>query len=267
MLNPTQRFSSRVENYVKYRPAYPAAVLDLLAAECGLSPASVIADVGSGTGILSHLLLERGSRVIGVEPNREMREAGERLLAVYPRFASVAAQAEATTLPEHSVDFVTAGQAFHWFDAPRARTEFERILKPGGWAVLVWNARRTASTAFLRAYEALLLTFGTDYTTVDHANVGEGDIRAFFGPGGYRHASFDNQQVFDFEGLKGRLLSSSYTPDPGDPRHAPMLAELRHIFDAHQVDGKVVFEYDTDVSYGHLPRHLTGHLLRTQGEL
>jgi ubiquinone/menaquinone biosynthesis C-methylase UbiE len=227
-------------------------VVELLVAECGLTPAAVVADIGSGTGILTRLLLERGCRVHGVEPNREMREAGDRLLAAYPSFTSVAAAAEETTLPAASIDIVTAGQAFHWFDRPRARAEFGRILKPGGWVALIWNARRTTSTPFLAEYERFLHTYGTDYAAVDHTNIGPEILRAFFGADGYRTAQFDNQQRFDFEGLRGRLLSSSYTPEPSDPRHAPMLAELERLFAAHAVDGLVAIDYDTSVQYGHL---------------
>ena len=252
MKDPTQRFSSRVENYVRYRPGYPPAVIDLLRADCGLSEASVIADIGSGTGILSKLFLENGNRVLGIEPNREMREAGERLLRDYARFTSVAASAEDTTLGDCSVDFVTAGQAFHWFDRERARREFVRILTPGGWVVLVWNERRTDSTPFLRAYERLLLRYGTDYTAVNHSWIGPEILNAFFGSGGFRRRTFENRQIFDFEGVRGRLLSSSYAPEAGQPNHEAMLDELQRIFAAHQVDGTVTFEYDTTVQYGQL---------------
>ena len=136
MLKPTERFSTRVENYVKYRPGYPPAVLDLLKAECGLTPASVIADIGSGTGILTRLFLGNGNHVFGVEPNQAMREAGEQLLADFGGFVSVAATAEETTLPDRSADFVTAGQAFHWFNLARTRPEFARDLEAGWLACL-----------------------------------------------------------------------------------------------------------------------------------
>jgi ubiquinone/menaquinone biosynthesis C-methylase UbiE len=168
MTDPTQRFSSRVINYVKYRPSYPAAIIDLLVAECELTPDSIVADVGSGTGLLSELFLKAGNRVLGIEPNREMREAGEQLLRGYERFSSIDATAEATTLPAHSVDFITAGQAFHWFDQARVSTEFVRILRSQGRIVLIWNERRIDSTPFLRAYEQLLRTYSTDYAEVDH---------------------------------------------------------------------------------------------------
>lgn len=168
MIDPTQRFSSRVTNYVKYRPSYPAAIIDLLNTECGLTPDAIVADVGSGTGLLSELFLKTGNRVLGIEPNREMRAAGEQLLRGYDRFVSIAAAAEATTLPAHSVDFITAGQSFHWFDRERAGAELTRILKPQGWLVLIWNERRTDSTPFLRAYEQLLQAYSPEYPQVDH---------------------------------------------------------------------------------------------------
>ncbi len=148
-----ERFSNRVEDYVRYRPGYPRAVLDLLREECGFAPESVVADIGSGTGILTQMLLENGNVVYGVEPNAEMRAAGESLLQRYARFRSVAGSAEATTLPDASVDFVFVGQAFHWFEPKAARAEFERVLKPRGWVAVIWNERKKDATAFLREYE------------------------------------------------------------------------------------------------------------------
>src|SRR5579862_6117683 len=247
----TQRFSSRVENYVRYRPGYPPAVLDLLKNECGLSPASVIADIASGTGIFTRMLLENGNRVLGVEPNADMRQAGEEFLRAYSRFTSVTGSAEATTLPDDSVDMVTAAQAAHWFDREKAHREFVRICRPGGWTVLLWNERRVGSTPFLRDYEQLLLEYGTDYQDVRSERTTE-QIQTFFAPSRFEVRSFDYSQDFDYAALQGRLLSSSYTPQAGDGRHKPMLSGLRRIFDAHQVNDRVRFEYDTRVYYGRL---------------
>lgn len=249
MTDHTQRFSTRVDNYVKYRPTYPATIVDLLAAECGLTPAATIADVGSGTGILSELWLRNGNHVFGVEPNQAMREAGEQLLAGYPTFTSVAGTAEATPLPSTSLDFITAGQAFHWFDQATARAEFTRILKPTGWVVLVWNVRRD-HTPFLRDYETVLQTHGTDYNQVKHRNIERADIGAFFGSGGFTLHTLPNQQLFDLHGLLGRVFSSSYTPEPDQPTYAPMRAALHTLFEQHQRDGQVAFEYETQVYVG-----------------
>ncbi|HMA35176.1 MAG TPA: class I SAM-dependent methyltransferase [Chloroflexia bacterium] len=250
--DPTQRFSTRVDNYVKYRPGYPPALLALLERECGLTPLAVIADIGAGTGLLAALFLAYGSRVLGVEPNRAMREAGARLLAPHPGYTAVDGRAEATTLPARSVDFVTAGQAFHWFDPAAARAEFQRILRPGGWVALIWNQRRTESSAFLAGYEALLQTYAPEYP-VHEPGAGAAGMRALFGAGGWQVAHFPNAQHLDRDGLQGRVLSSSYVPEPGHPNHAPMLAALADLFAAHEVDGQVTFEYDTEVYYGRLP--------------
>lgn len=249
--NPTQRFSSRVSNYVRYRPGYPAAVIDLLSKECGLTPGTVIADVAFGTGIFTRMLLENGNRVFGVEPNAEMRKAGEEFLATYPDFTSVEGTAEATTLPDHSVDLVTAAQAAHWFDLRQARREFIRILKPGSWSVLLWNERRIDTTSFLREYEQLLLRYGTDYQNVRHERT-TGEIETFFAPAPFQVRTFDYQQQFDYSALEGRLLSSSYTPQSDDLAYEPMLKELRRIFDTHQVNDRVAFEYETQVYFGRL---------------
>lgn len=248
----TQRFSNRVENYVRYRPSYPAGVIDILHGEAGLTPAAVIADIGSGTGISSDLFLRNGNTVYGVEPNVEMRRAAEERFQREPRFHSVAATAEATTLATSSVDFVVAGQAFHWFDLERARQEFTRILRPHGWVVLLWNARRTGSTEFLRAYEALLNRYGTDYSTVRHENIDAAMLQHFFAGGEFRFHTLANEQWFDLAGLKGRLLSSSYAPTEDSPNFRPLVEALEQAFHDHAVGNRVCFEYDTQIYVGHV---------------
>jgi SAM-dependent methyltransferase len=248
-LNSTQRFSSRVDTYVRFRPSYPKQIIETLEQDCGFTRDSIVADIASGTGIFTKLLLDHGNRVFGVEPNAEMRRAGEEFLAAYPKFSSVTGTAEATTLPSGSVDFVTAAQAGHWFDRQKSRQEFARILKPGGWTVLVWNERKIDSTPFLRDYEGLLLRYGTDYNEVRHEHTVVGE---FFDPLPFQEQTFDMKQVFDYAGVEGRLMSSSYAPGPGHPNHAPMLDELREIFDRHQKDGKVSIDYTTRMFYGRL---------------
>jgi ubiquinone/menaquinone biosynthesis C-methylase UbiE len=249
--DPTRRFSSRVGNYVRYRPGYPSAVIDLLRKECGLTSCAVIADVASGTGIFTRMLLENGNHVFGVEPNSEMRKAGEEFLGSNPHFTSVEGTAEDTSLADHCVDLVTAAQAAHWFDRQKARREFLRILKPGGWTVLLWNERRIDSPPFLREYEKLLLRYGTDYQSIRHERTTQ-EIETFFAPSSFQIRTFDYEQEFDYPALEGRLLSSSYTPQSDDVAYRPMLQELRQIFDAHQVSGRVAFEYNTLVYYGQL---------------
>ena len=249
MLNSTERFSSRVENYIKYRPSYPAAVLELLSSRCGLDAESAVADVGSGTGILTELLLETGAAVFAVEPNRGMREAAERHLNDYGRFNSVDGTAEATTLSEASVDLITASQAFHWFDVQKSRRELRRILSPEGWVALIWNERPVEPMPLLDEYDALLRRYCSEYDRVKNMRADESKIREFLG---HRPeiAVFANRQVFDYAGLEGRLMSSSYAPEAGTPQHEPMIAGLREIFDRHNRAGKVQFPYRTLVYFG-----------------
>jgi SAM-dependent methyltransferase len=243
-----KRFDSRVENYAKYRPNYPPEIIDLLKLECGLTRESVIADVGSGTGIFSEWFLKNGNQVFGVEPNATMRSTAENLLKSYPRFVSIDGLAESTGLPDSSVDFAVAAQAFHWFDRDKARLEFTRILKPGGWVVLVWNERRLDSTPFLRDCEEMFLRYGTDYGKIRHENVRK-EIGGFFSPQPVQHKSFENLQEFDLEGFEGRVRSASYTPELDNPNFEPMMARLREIFDVHNRGGRVAYEYDTTVYY------------------
>lgn len=248
IIDPTQRFSNRVTDYIKYRPHYPEAVLDFLREALPLSVDSHIADIGSGTGILAQLFLKNNYTVFGVEPNQKMREAAEKLLQPYPNFRSINGTAEATTLAANSVAVITAGQAFHWFDGPQTKAEFSRILRAEGWVVLIWNEREMDSP-FQQAYEQLLCEYALNYQQVDHKNVDDQSLRQLFD---YQLETFANQQVFDYEGLKGRLLSSSYAPLADHPHHLPMLAQLRRIFDTNQMDGGIHFGYETKVYYGQL---------------
>ena len=247
--DPKERFSSRVENYARFRPTYPLAVIEVLKNECGLAPNSVVADIASGTGIFTRLLLENGIRALGVEPNAEMRRAGEEYLANYPKFTSVTGTAENTGLSDQSVDLVTAAQAAHWFDREKALREFQRILKQAGYLALLWNDRRLDATAFDREYERMLVNYGTDYADVKRL---DNETGKFFGTFKCELRVLQNFQDFDYAAFEGRLLSSSYAPQPGYPSHAPMLAELRRIFEAYQSGGKVRMEYDTKLYFGQL---------------
>lgn len=243
-----KRFSDRVENYVRYRPDYPREILGLLAREAGLRKTSVIADIGSGTGISARLFLENGNRVFGVEPNDLMRRAAEEYLGDFPNFVSVNGTAENTTLAADSVDFVVAAQAYHWFDGAPTVVEFRRILSDNGHIVLIWNERQLGSTAFLREYEGLLLEFGTDYDQVRHEQItAEVLEQAFCSP--FRRAVFQNSQTLDFAGLKGRMLSASYVPAPNHPRFGEMLEKLQMLFTKHEKNGKIQIFYDTNVFY------------------
>jgi len=250
-VNSTGRFSNRVDDYVKYRPGYPEAVVPFLQKITGLPAGGVVADIGSGTGISTRLFLDKGYQVYGVEPNKEMREKAEELLKGYPGFISVNATAEASTLENNSVDLVVAGQAFHWFDRAKTKAEWKRIAKPGAYAAVLFNERQIVSP-FEKAYEELLLQYATDYTQINHRNVADADLFAFYAPAPGQVQSFHNEQVFDFDGVKGRMLSSSYVPTADSPVYEEMLSRLKRIFEQHQVNGKVKFDYETKVYTGTL---------------
>lgn len=248
----TTRFSTRVDDYVKYRPHYPIELIDVLAARCGLLPESVVVDVGAGTGILTQLFLENGNPVVGIEPNKEMREAAETLLAEFARFTSVGGSAEATKLPAQVADFIVVGQAFHWFDRDKARAEFLRILKSDGILVLIWNDRQIESTPFLRDYEKLLNDCGNDYQEIQHkTNLHGAAFQSFFGAPVYE-ATLANSQRVDRDGLIGRLHSVSYMPAKGEAKYAGMRERANEIFDAHEKSGVVEFLYDTKLFFGRM---------------
>lgn len=245
----TERFSDRADAYAAARPGYPAAIATELVRVFDLPATTVVADLGSGTGLSCEPFLHAGLAVIGVEPNDAMREAGDRQLAGFPRFRSVKGAAEATTLPEASVGLVIAAQAAHWFDARAAGREANRICRPPR-AALIWNDRRSVGDPFSEGYEQLLVDFGIDYEKIRHRHAHQDLVTEFFGHSHYREARFPNPTSLDFDTLVLRLNSASYVPQEGSPTYAPMIETLRSLFDATQRAGRVTMIYDTRVFYG-----------------
>jgi len=248
--NPTKRFSSRVKDYILYRPGYPSDIIVFLADNYGLTPQSIIADIGSGTGKSAEMFLKNGNKVYGIEPNEDMRLAAEDLFRGNPGFISINARSEETGLPGQSIDFIVAGQAFHWFDPATSKKEFQRILKPSGRVVLIWNEREPGQAGFMGDYDAFLYKYSTDYKEIDHRNVDETKIASFFSPGSFHEKKFDHNQVFDFIGLKGRYDSSSYAIPVSDPGYHEAIESLQELFDKYTQGGKVVMQYITKVFCG-----------------
>ncbi|CAN5445637.1 class I SAM-dependent methyltransferase [soil metagenome] len=246
MTDTIERFSNRVANYVKYRPGYPPEVIPYLEYKCGLTHNKVIADIGCGTGISSELFLANCNPVFGVEPNAAMRAAAVEYLVQFPDFTPVHGTSEATGLPDASVDLVVAAQAFHWFDAEKTRPEFHRILNPGGHIVLIWNERQVDTTPFLIEYEAFLTKHANDYGAVRHENIEDDHLNRFFQKP-FGTATFQNRQIFDFEGLKGRMLSASYMPHETAEGYKAMVEELELLFAKHAENGRIRVLYDTNV--------------------
>lgn len=249
-----ERFTNRAEYYARSRPGYADRVIDILREAAGWTPDATIADIGAGTGISSELFLRHGNSVIAIEPNVEMRTSAGALLATYPHFVVLDGRAEATGLPDASMDYVVAATAFHWFDPTQTRKEWARILKPGGYVILMWNERRSQTSPFLRAYDEMLREFSPDYKqnwSTERKSVVHHMAAFYDGP--HEERRFENPQMLDWDHLHDRVLSSSYAPLPGDTNYAPMIARLRELFDAFQSDGNVVIEYETALFWGHLP--------------
>ncbi len=249
-IDPQKRFSNRVKNYVKYRPKYPGIILDFIKHKLNLQNENIVADIGSGTGISSELFLKNGNTVYGVEPNKDMRETAEKLLKDYPNFISVNGTAESTTLKSKSIDFIVSAQSFHWFNLEKSKEKFLRILQPPGYVILLWNSRVNDASLFLSEYEDLLLKYAIDYKQISHKNIDGKILDNFFNSYEVRH--FPNSQTFDFEGLKGRLLSSSYTPTKDHANYKPMIGQLKNIFERNNKFGKVEFIYNTELYFGRL---------------
>jgi len=247
--SPTTRFSDRVENYAQYRPSYPQSAIRWIVDQYQLGPLSLVADIGSGTGIFTQSLMDAGIRVIAVEPNLQMRLESDRQRSSNPLYASVTGTAESTHLDANSVDMVTAAQAAHWFDLKKSKREFARILRPGGALVLIWN-RRMRSSAFQNAYESVLNTL-PEYAQVNHTNVGDAQLATLFNADMQR-INFANSQEFDLASFRGRVFSSSYTPSPDDLVYEDFSRKIDELFSVHSTNAKVTFSYTTQIYAGRI---------------
>lgn len=255
-VNPTEehdslkRFSTRVADYVRYRPRYPRALVETLATEAGLTPDSVVADIGSGTGFSAEQFLQYGCHVFGVEPNADMREAGEEYLRTWANFTSIDGNAEATTLPPHSVDVVTAGQALHWFNLPAARLEFDRILQPTGRLAFFWNGRSWNASPLMQEYEALTNRYIVEQRTAHHSDVDTAALAYLFADGKYETRRIAWMQQMTLEQAVGRAFSSSYMPTRGSVEAASLEAEIMELFARYASDGVIDFVYETQLYFG-----------------
>jgi len=249
--NATTRFSTKAEVYAKARPRYPAFVVAFLESQGVLQPGSTIVDLGSGTGLSAQPFVEAGYAVIGVEPNDPMRTEGDKFLAHYRNFRSVKGSSEATTLPDQSTDVVLAAQVFHYFDIDKTRLEAQRILRPPGWFVAMWNHRNHQSTELHRQYEAILRRYCPEYLILADLYRSPTRAAAFY-THGYHDATLPNQQQLSWELFEARIESSSYIPKPNQPEYAPFMAEMKQLFDTHAHDGLVQFDLEIWIHWGQL---------------
>jgi SAM-dependent methyltransferase len=251
-MKPTERFSTRVEAYREHRPRYPQEIVDVLRRECGLAADWVIADVAAGTGLLAEIFLANGNAVIAAEPNAPMRKVCEELRGRFPRLRCVDGTAEATGLAENSVNMITVGQAMHWFDLDATRAEFARILRPGGWCVVVYNHRKMSGDTFHEGYERILVEFGIDYDVVQSNHLPAERLVEFFAPAPMQSPTLINIQPMTLEGLRGRVLSSSYMPQEGHGKYPVMMEAVDALFAEHARNGVVRMEYECALCYGSL---------------
>ena len=250
--NSTNRFSHTVSNYIKYRPGYPTAIISFLNQHIGLSSKEVVADVGSGTGKLTQLFLENNNPVYAVEPNGPMRLAAEDLLKDFPNLKSVEGTAENTNLSPESIDIITCAQAFHWFNISQAKNEFQRILKPHGKVLLIWNKREDDYAPFMESYNDFLLNNSTDYQKINLRRINHEDFQLFFGHSNYELHTFDNEQLFDLDGLMGRYFSCSYAYKKDHPAYGKAKEGLISIFNRYQENDRVVMKYKVELYIGQL---------------
>lgn len=244
-----QRFSDRVENYIKYRPGYPDEIIPTLQLEIGLTPDDVIADIGSGTGLSAKLFLEHGNIVYGIEPNEPMRNAAEGLLSEYDTFISIHGSSEATNLKDNSVDLIVCAQAFHWFDRQKTKQEFQRIANSGAHLCLIWNDRKETE-AFQQDYEKLIQEFAIDYNEISHRNITADIIEEFYAPNKFNKFVLNYEQQFDLEGLIGRIISSSYMPNEDHDNFPQLKNAIVSLFNKYEQNGIVTFAYDTNLYIG-----------------
>ena len=246
-LDHTKRFTKRADFYARFRPGYPPGVVKIISKSLGLTSNDTVADIGSGTGLLSKLFLKSGYKVYGVEPNDKMRGHAEKGLSHFRNFISINGTAEATTLAPRSVDLITAGQALHWFAPARSRKEFSRISRPGGGFCVVYNKRKS-SDRFSRVYAKIIRRYGRDRAKVP--DIGGRLVSRYFDRGRFASFSLANEQTLDFEGLRGRLVSASYMPTPRDKDYRTFEKEVRDVFDTYSVGGCVRIPYDTEILVG-----------------
>jgi len=245
-LNPLERFSRVTDDYTKYRPGYPEGIVGVLTNEYALSVSSVIADIGSGTGKLSKLFLDNGNTLYAVEPNLQMRQSAESIFGENSKFISINGSAENSMLQNNLADFVVCGQAFHWFHVDKALIEFERILKKNGIVALIWN-KRDDSRKMMAEYKKLIKKYCPERKKIGNPNFTKKDMDRIFKPHPVKYYTFGYYQILDFEELAGRLRSSSYSPPVESVLYNQLMLKLKVLFDEYQQDGKIRFNYKTEM--------------------
>lgn len=241
-----ERYSSKTDDYAKYRPNFPNEIVEFLYSNDFINSNSIIADIGSGTGRFTRLLLEKGNKVYGVERNDEMRAKAEQLLSQYSNFISIRGSAEETVLTDNTIDLITAAQAFHWFNKEKCLSEFKRIIKKNGKVLILWDD-------FLTNYNNFSIEYGKVLNKYRIVELGQMEkrftrtemISDFFRNNKYETLSFTHEIYQNFNSIKGGALSASFTPKPDEVNYKPFLLELQEVFEKFQSEGKVLTAFQT----------------------
>ena len=232
-------FTGKQQYYDDFRPSYPAAAIDFIHTHIGEN--AVIADIGSGTGKLAMLLAGHASRLYALEPNAHMRRILCHRTAELPQVQIIAATAEALPLPDHSVDAITVGEAYHWFDNEQTRAEFRRILKPGGHVFLLWN--RFVRNAFYDEMLAVQQAYSTASSPRQRTRAERAD--ALFGPRHWEQHTFGHTMQQTFEQFYGGMSSASSAPEAGTVAGKAYRAAVHALFDKHAVRGRIATHVET----------------------
>jgi len=249
-MDATNKFTGKAALYAQHRPSYPEACFTYLIEANALTTESTAADIGAGTGIFTRALLDRGLRVIAVEPNVDMRETAEVALSGYTGYASLSGTAEQTGIADGSIDLVTVAQAFHWFDVKAFKQECRRILKPGGRVALIWNSRVHASEV-VAENAAICREFCPAFNGFSGGMEERPErICEFFKDGVYEHQVFENPLQFDLDGFIGRNLSASYALKEDDAAYYDFIDALKALFAKYSSDGRLAMPNETRVYLG-----------------
>lgn len=251
-MKPTDKFSGKADVYSKSRPSYPNEYIDYLFSANSLNETSKVADIGSGTGILSRQLLKRGLNVITVEPNDDMRRKAEQDLNEFEHFISIKASAEETTLPDKNLDLVIAAQAFHWFDQEKFKCECKRILKKDAKVALVWNSRDSSNPLIIENAEIFKKYCPSFYGFSGGIGEDEEIFTRFYREGKYEYKRFPNDITLDFNGFLGRNLSASYSLKPEDKDYQLFMEAITDLFEKYNNGGKIVMPNYTRSYLGHV---------------
>lgn len=220
------------------RPASPPEAIERLIAELRIEDGTRVLDLAAGTGKLTRMLLPTGAFIVAVEPVDGMRAALTRSL---PEVQALAGTAEAIPLPDGSVDAVTVGQAFHWFDGDAALAEIHRVLRPGGRLGLIWNVK-DESVDWIEKLGGIMESYRGDAPRVASGAWKEAfDRTTLFTP--LERARFSFVHEAEFAAVVARVTSVSFIAALPPAEFARVVDQVRTLLATHpETKGRSTFE-------------------------